>query len=49
MKPDQKKIYFLVAPDLNLAKNSPFLEPFKGANSPPVLYLENQIDELCFR
>lgn len=49
MKPEQKKIYFLVAPDLNLAWNSPFMEPFKGANSPPVLFLENHVDELCFR
>jgi len=39
----------LVAPDINLAKNSPFMEPFKGPNAPPVLFLENHVDELCFR
>ena len=32
-----------------MAKNSPFLEPFKGKNSPPVLLIDNHIDEMCFR
>ena len=49
MKKDQRKIYFLVATDAGVAKNSPFLEPFKGKNSPPVLFLENHIDEMCLR
>jgi len=49
MKPEQKKIYFLVAPDINLARNSPFMEPFKGPTAPPVLFLENHVDELSFR
>lgn len=49
MKPEQKKIYFLVAPEIKLARNSPFMEPFKSPNSPNVLFLENHIDELCFR
>ena len=25
------------------------MEPFKGATAPPVLFLENHVDELCFR
>ncbi len=31
------------------ARNSPFLEPFKGKNAPPVLFVENHVDEMCFR
>lgn len=49
MKKEQRKIYFLVATDIQAAKNSPFLEPFKGKNQPPVLFLENHIDEMCLR
>ena len=49
MKPEQKKIYFLVQPELNLARNSPFMEPFKSADAPPVLFLENHVDEVSFR
>ena len=49
MKPEQKKIYFLVATDERTARNSPFLEPFKSKGAPPVIFLENHIDEMCFR
>jgi len=32
-----------------MARNSPFMEPFKSADAPPVLFLDNHIDEICFR
>lgn len=28
---------------------SPFMEPFKGEDAPPVLILTNNIDEFCFQ
>ena len=48
MKPGQEKIYFVVNPSVEGAKHSPFMEPFKGDDAPPVLILTNNIDEFCF-
>lgn len=48
MKPGQEKIYFVVSPQLETALGSPFMEPFKAPDAPPVLILNNNIDEFCF-
>jgi TNF receptor-associated protein 1 len=49
MKPEQKKIFFLVNQDIKLARNSPFMEPFKKPDSPPVLFLESHVDEIILK
>ena len=49
MNKDQKKIYFLVQQDMANVNSSPFLEPFKSKNAPPVIFVESHIDEMCFR
>ena len=50
MKPGQQKIYFVSAASKEIALSNPFMEPFKsaGAEAPPVLFLTNNIDEICF-
>lgn len=50
MKSGQQKIYFVSAATKELALANPFMEPFKsaGADAPPVLFLSNNIDEICF-
>jgi len=48
MKPGQDKIYFLVSQSIENALASPFMEPFKSDDAPPVLLLNNNIDEFCF-
>mmetsp|Transcript_23711 Transcript_23711/g.18129 ORF Transcript_23711/g.18129 Transcript_23711/m.18129 type:complete len:98 (+) Transcript_23711:278-571(+) len=47
MLPNQKNIYYIVCPNVEIAKNSPYLETFKGSNV-PVLILTHNIDEFMF-
>ena len=44
MKPNQKKIYYITAENLNAAKSSPHLEIFRK-NNIEVLLLTDRIDE----
>lgn len=46
MKPDQKKIYYIVVTQGQKRENNPFLEPFLNSDF-PILILNNHIDELC--
>lgn len=48
MKPDQNKIYFLLAPNRDAAECSPYMEPFKGGDT-PVIYTYEHVDEMVFR
>jgi len=50
MKPGQQKIYFVTGATKEAAMGSPFMEPFKNnAEAPPVLILNNNVDEICFQ
>ena len=48
MKATQDKIYYIMASTPEAAMTSPFMEPFRSANAPPVLILVNNIDEFSF-
>lgn len=50
MKPGQNKIYFVTSQSKEQALKNPFMEPFlnAGEDSPPILILTNNIDEVCF-
>lgn len=44
----QKKIYFVCAPSMDIAKENPFLKQFDGTDI-PVLVLVNNVDEIIFQ
>lgn len=48
MKPEQKKIFFLVSSAEQNPINSPFIGPFKSRDL-PVLFVTNNIDEMIFK
>jgi len=48
MKEGQDKIYYIMAPTYDAAKNSPFMDPFKDSNI-PVLFVYVAVDEIVFR
>lgn len=48
MKDGQDKIYYIMAPSYEAAKNSPFMDPFLGAKI-PVIYIYVAIDEIVLR
>ena len=48
LKPENNKIYFLLAPNRDSALNSPYMEPFKNTDI-PVLFIYMHVDEMVFR
>ena len=48
MKPDQKKIYYILGQSKQNCEASPYIESFKGSDI-PVLYLTLHVDEMVFR
>ena len=48
MKPNQKNIYYYLAPQKDMALHSPYMEPFIK-NDVPVLYISVNIEEMIFR
>jgi len=50
MKPGQSKIYFMTAASKEAALANPFMDPFRNnPEAPPVLILNNNVDEMCFQ
>lgn len=48
LKPDQEKIYFLLAPSREAALQSPYYEPFKNTQV-PVIFINLHVDEMVFQ
>jgi len=45
---EQKKIYYILSSNRDIALNSPYMEPFKDTNI-PVIIINIHIDEMIFR
>ncbi len=48
MKKDQKKIYYFLAPNKEIAMQSPFMDQF-NYNEIPVLFLQVNVEEMTFQ
>lgn len=48
LKPEQEKIYFLLAPNREAALQSPYYEPFKSSKV-PVIFINLHVDEMVFQ
>lgn len=48
LKPEQEKIYFLLAPNREAALQSPYYEPFKHSEV-PVIFINLHVDEMVFQ
>lgn len=48
LKPEQEKIYFLLAPNQEAALQSPYYEPFKSSDV-PVIFINLHVDEMVFQ
>lgn len=48
LEPGQKNIYYFLAPSRDVARHSPYMEPFLK-NEVPVLYISINVEEMLFR